>query len=92
MPAGFPPLQNFVGSSEMLTYEKPVVGRPNTRISYLEGALRFQNILEFRPIVSAMRSRAMLDLTAYLKYKTRALICGGMEFDEISDNAGLIRR
>ena len=38
-----------------------------------------------------MRSSAMFDLTAYLKYKTRALICGGKKYDEISDNASLIK-
>ena len=36
-----------------------------------------------------MRSRAMLHLTTYLKYKTRALICGEMEYDEIYVIAGI---
>ena len=53
----------------------------------MEAALRFQNILGFRQIVSAMRSRAMQTATAYLKYKTRALICGGIKYDEIFHNA-----
>ena len=50
----------------------------------------FHNISGLWQNVRGMRSNAMLDLTAYLKYKTRVLICGGMEYDEISDNAGLI--
>ena len=56
----------------------------------IEAALRFQNILEFRPIGSAMWSRAMFNLTAYLKYKTRTLICGGFRYDKITDNEASI--
>ena len=43
----------------------------------MEAALRFQDILGFRQIISAMRSGTVFDLTAYLKYKMGALICGG---------------
>ena len=62
-----------------MVHRLPLVG--------IEAALRFQNILGFWQIVSAMRSRAMFDSTAYLKYKTRALICGGKRHDKISDVA-----